>query len=81
MNPKTGWPVSHGQSISVVAPACLVAGSCATIAMLLEAEGESFLEAQQLSDLAIAGDGTVDGTAANSPVSGTRSAAPPTPGG
>ena len=34
--PRTGMPVAHWQSISVVAPLCVVAGSCATIAMLLE---------------------------------------------
>ena len=36
---RTGMPVTHWQSVSVAAPLCVVAGSCATIAMLLEADG------------------------------------------
>ena len=36
LDPRTGMPVAHWQSVSVVAPLCVVAGSCATIAMLLE---------------------------------------------
>lgn len=35
INPKTGYPVQDLQSVSVLAPACLIAGSCATICMLL----------------------------------------------
>ena len=39
-------PVTHWQSVSVVAPLCVVAGSCATIAMLREAGAPAFLERQ-----------------------------------
>jgi FAD:protein FMN transferase len=63
----TGHPVGHWQSVSVVAPLCVVAGSGATIAMLLEATAPAFLEAQQLRYLAIASDGSVHGTAAGMP--------------
>ncbi len=35
INPKTGWPVRGLLSVSVVAEQCLVAGSSATIAMLM----------------------------------------------
>ncbi len=59
LNPRTGMPVSHWQSVSVVAPLAVVAGSCATIAMLLEAAGEAFLAAQGLSYVAVASDGTL----------------------
>ena len=38
INPKTGWPVNGFQSVSVVAPSCLLAGSLSTLAMLLGAE-------------------------------------------
>ena len=34
MDPRTGWPVSAWQSISVVAPLAVAAGACATVAML-----------------------------------------------
>ena len=34
LDPATGWPVDHWQSITVVAPLCVVAGSHATAAML-----------------------------------------------
>ncbi len=43
LNPRTGWPVSHLASVSVVADLCVVAGSASTIAMLKEAEGPAWL--------------------------------------
>ena len=59
LDPVTGMPVSHWQSISVAAPLCVVAGSCATIAMLLEAKAPAFLDAQGVAWLGIAADGTM----------------------
>ena len=50
-------PVAHWQSVSVVAPLCVVAGSCATIAMLQEARGEAFLAAQGVRYVAVGPDG------------------------
>lgn len=39
LNPKTGWPVDNGlSSVSIIAEQCLVAGTTATIAMLLPKE-------------------------------------------
>jgi thiamine biosynthesis lipoprotein len=46
-------PVTHWQSVSVVAPLCVVAGSCATIAMLFAERAPAFLAAQQYDYLAI----------------------------
>ncbi len=43
LNPRTGWPVRHLASVSVAAPHCLVAGSAATIALLMEANGPAWL--------------------------------------
>ncbi|MCC7328306.1 MAG: FAD:protein FMN transferase [Burkholderiales bacterium] len=57
LNPGTGMPVAHWQSISVVSPLCVVAGSCATIAMLLEDGAEAFLDAQDVQWLGVAADG------------------------
>jgi thiamine biosynthesis lipoprotein len=54
-------PVAHWQSMSVVAPLCVVAGSCATIAMLLEDKGPAFLDAQGVQWLGVAADGTLAG--------------------
>jgi thiamine biosynthesis lipoprotein len=45
LNPKTGWPVSHLASVSVVAEFCVVAGSASTIAMLMEEQGPPWLDA------------------------------------
>jgi thiamine biosynthesis lipoprotein len=59
LDPRTGMPVAHWQSVSVVAPLCVVAGSCSTIAMLMEAGGEAFLESQGLDYVAVAPDGTL----------------------
>lgn len=63
LNPRTGMPVGYFQSVSVVAPLCIVAGSCATIAMLREAEGEAFVRAQGYGYVAVAHDGSVRGPA------------------
>ena len=61
MNPRTGMPVTHWQSISVVSPLCVVAGRCATIARLLESGAAAFLEAQGVQWLGVAADGSVRG--------------------
>ena len=53
LNPRTGMPVRHWQSISVLAPNALLAGGFCTIAMLLEQEGLSFLRRSTLPFLAI----------------------------
>jgi len=62
LNSHTGMPVHHWQSVSVLAPICVVAGSCSTIAMLLEKRAEAFLRRQHVEYLAIAPDGAVRGT-------------------
>jgi thiamine biosynthesis lipoprotein len=67
LDPRTGRPVSHWQSVSVVAPLCVVAGSCATIAMLMGPDAESFLRAQGLRHVAVDAGGMLRGTAAVSP--------------
>lgn len=43
LNPKTGWPVRHMASVSVVGELCVVAGSASTIGMLKEQEGPDWL--------------------------------------
>jgi thiamine biosynthesis lipoprotein len=57
MDPHTGWPVGHWQSVSVQAPSCLVAGSISTLAMLMQAQGLAFLQETGLSFLAIGPNG------------------------
>lgn len=64
LDPRTGQPVAHWQSVSVVAPLCVVAGSCATIAMLLEQDAEAFLRDQGLRYVAVGADGVLRGGAA-----------------
>ena len=64
LDPRSGMPVSYWQSVSVVAPLCIVAGSCSTIAMLMEHAGEAFLQQQRLSYIVVAQDGTLRGPAA-----------------
>jgi thiamine biosynthesis lipoprotein len=44
LNPKTGWPVRHLASVSVVGDFCVVAGSASTIAMLKEDQGSEWLK-------------------------------------
>jgi FAD:protein FMN transferase len=67
LNARSGWPVRYWQSVSVAAPLCVVAGSCSTIAMLLEDSGKAFLDAQGVRYLAIAGDGALTGPLAPAP--------------
>lgn len=57
LDPRSGWPVAHWQSVSVAAPLCIAAGSCTTIAMLRQGGGEAFLEQTGLAWLAIGPDG------------------------
>lgn len=59
LDPRTGWPVAHWRSVSVLAPLCALAGACATIAMLQPVDaGLAFLERQGVRFLAIGADGT-----------------------
>jgi thiamine biosynthesis lipoprotein len=46
-------PVSHWRSVSVLGPLAVAAGSCCTIAMLLQQDGLAFLEQSGMSYLAI----------------------------
>ena len=67
LDPRTGRPVDYWQSVSVVAPLCVVAGSCATIAMLMEENGEAFLREQGLRYVSVDASGALRGTAAEAP--------------
>lgn len=43
LNPKTGWPVGHLTSVTVVSDHCVIAGSASTIAMLKAEQGPAWL--------------------------------------
>lgn len=62
LDARTGWPVTHWQSMSVVAPLCIVAGSYATIGMLLRERAPEVLERAGLPYLAVGPDGALGGT-------------------
>ena len=64
LDARSGMPVTAWQSVSVVAPLCVFAGSCSTIAMLLADKALPFLRRQGVEYVAIAADGSVHGTAA-----------------
>jgi FAD:protein FMN transferase len=53
LSPKTGMPVNHWQSISVLAPMASIAGATCTLAMLKEEQGLDFLHKSGFSFLAI----------------------------
>ncbi len=59
LNPKTGWPVQHWQSVSVVSPVCIAAGALATIAMLKGETALSFLREEGVAFLAVDAEGRV----------------------
>jgi thiamine biosynthesis lipoprotein len=52
LDPRTGWPVAHWQSVSVVAPLCTMAGTLATIGML-RADAADFLRDQAVTFLLV----------------------------
>ena len=64
LDPRTGWPVTHWRSISVLAPLAVVAGNCATIGMLLQERALDFLDASGTQYLAIDQQGRVHQRAA-----------------
>lgn len=51
LDPRTGWPVRHMASVSVLADLCVVAGSAATIGVLEEERGPAWLAALGLPHL------------------------------
>ena len=59
VNPKTGWPAQHWQSISVIAPVCVAAGAMSTTAMLKGPGAIAFLKGQGVSYLAVDADGQI----------------------
>lgn len=65
LNPRTGWPVKHLASVSVIADFCVVAGSASTIAMLKEDQGPAWLETLGLSYLWVNVNGKTGGPLLN----------------
>lgn len=68
LDPHTGWPVQHWQSVSVCAPSCLAAGALSTIAMLLGASAHEFLRGQGVGFLSIDGQGRIHQETPGGPV-------------
>ncbi|MGE5650537.1 MAG: FAD:protein FMN transferase [Bacillota bacterium] len=65
LNPHTGWPVSHWQSVSILAANATTAGALSTIAMLKGPQAIGWLQTQNVRYLAVQHDGQVvrNGTA------------------
>lgn len=57
INPKTGWPVKHMASVSVIGDFCLIAGSASTIGMLKDQQGAQWLQELGLPHIWMAADG------------------------
>ncbi|NHZ43897.1 FAD:protein FMN transferase [Massilia aquatica] len=57
LDPRSGMPVSHWRSVSVLGPLAIAAGSCSTIAMLMQEDGLAFLDRSGMAYLAIDRDG------------------------
>jgi thiamine biosynthesis lipoprotein len=60
LDPRTGEPVTHFQSVSVAAPVCAAAGALATIAMLKGAGGVAFLRRQGVAFLVVGAEGLIE---------------------
>jgi thiamine biosynthesis lipoprotein len=65
LNPRTGWPVRHLASVSVIADFCVVAGSASTIAMLKQDQGSAWLKTLGLPYLWVDVNGETGGTLLN----------------
>jgi FAD:protein FMN transferase len=59
LNPLTGWPVTHWQSITVLAANTTAAGALSTIAMLKGPDALLWLESQNVAYLAVQKDGSI----------------------
>jgi thiamine biosynthesis lipoprotein len=59
LDPRTGWPVDHWQSVSVIAPTCAAAGAACTIAALRQQDGEAFLRSERLPFVLVDRDGNL----------------------
>lgn len=53
LDPRTGLPVTHWQTVSVRAPLAVAAGLCSTVAMLKQAQGLAWLQASGMDFLAV----------------------------
>ncbi len=62
LNPKTGWPVQYLAAVTVVADLCVLAGSAATIGMLKEQAGPTWLAGLGLDYLWVDTAGGAGGT-------------------
>jgi thiamine biosynthesis lipoprotein len=62
LDARSGWPVTHWRSVSVVAPTCAAAGAVCTLAMLAGEAAPEFLHAQGVPWLAMDAAGQVLGT-------------------
>jgi len=62
LDATTGWPVTHWQSMSVAAPLCVVAGSGATVGMLLGADAPAWLDAQGAEWIGVDAEGNLRGS-------------------
>ncbi|MEO8485213.1 MAG: FAD:protein FMN transferase [Betaproteobacteria bacterium] len=59
LDASTGWPAEGWQSMSVVAPLCVVAGSGATVGMLLGDDAPAWLDAQGFEWLGVDASGAL----------------------
>ena len=59
LEPRSGRPVQHWQSITVVGPTCAAASATCTVATLLQEGAPDFLEAQNMSFVAVDAEGAM----------------------
>lgn len=59
LNPRTGYPVDHWRSVTVIAPSALQAGSISTVAMLRVDDCLEYLKASGMNYLAVDRNGAI----------------------
>lgn len=59
LDPRSGWPVTHWQCVSVLAPSTTSAGALCTIAMLKGDQAQAWLDGEHANYLAVRHDGDI----------------------
>lgn len=67
LDPRTGWPVAHWQSVTVLAVNTTTAGALTTIAMLKGGDAIAWLQSQGVQYLAVRHDGHVSSQGTSEP--------------
>ena len=70
IDPRSGWPVGHWQSVSVIGPTCAAAGALSTLTMLMGEQGLDWLQSQEVDFMLVDSTGQLRTSAAMASLAG-----------